>query len=295
MRQGIFMSVGASALFAFMYYYATLMQPFDGDIVFSWRILFGLPMMAIVVQRAHGWQDIRQTARDCRNLKFLALMLLCSALIGVQLWLFVWAPLHNYALDVSMGYFLLPLVMVLAGKVFYKEKLSVWQNWAVAFAVIGVAHEWWRVGTVSWPTAMVAIGYTPYFMLRNRLRLSALTGLWFDMFFLLPVALLLLQSQAAEAIQNFIDYPRLIIQAPLLGLLSAVSLSLYLAASKRLPLALFGLLSYVEPMLLFWVAFILLGESVPAAQWLTYIPIWVAVGLVAMEGALKLKASPRRS
>lgn len=58
MKQGVLLSVGASALFAFMYFYATLMQPFDGDIIFSWRILFGLPMMAIVVQRAHGWRDI---------------------------------------------------------------------------------------------------------------------------------------------------------------------------------------------------------------------------------------------
>ena len=198
MKQGILMSIGASALFAFMYFYATLMQPFDGDIVFAWRILFGLPMMAVVVQRTKGWHDIKNTARRCRDWKFLAVMLCCSALLGVQLWLFVWAPLHDYALDVSMGYFLLPLTMVLTGKLVYKEQLSNFQRIAIGLAVLGVAHELYRIGSVSWPTALVALGYPPYFLLRNRFKIESLTGLWFDMFFLLPVAIILLQAQAAE-------------------------------------------------------------------------------------------------
>lgn len=290
MKQGILMSIGASALFAFMYYYATIMKPFDGDMVFAWRILFGLPMMALVVQRAKGWQAIKDTAKDCRNFKFLALMMLCSAMLGIQLWLFVWAPLHDYALDVSMGYFLLPLAMVLTGKLFYKEKLSRWQSWAVAFAVLGVAHEWFRLGTFAWPTALVALGYPPYFLLRNKLKVDALTSLWFDMLFLLPVAVVILQSQASSAISNFINYPWLVILVPLLGLLSAVSLSMYLAASRRLPMALFGLLSYVEPVLLFWVALIVLGEAMASAQWLTYGPIWFAILLITIEGVLKIKA-----
>lgn len=293
MKQGVLMSVGASALFAFMYYYVTIMQPFDGDMVFAWRILFGLPMMAIVVHRARGWQAIKQTTIQCRDLRFLSLMVLCSAMLGIQLWLFVWAPLHDYALDVSMGYFLLPLSMVLTGKLFYKEKLSALQSWAVAFAILGVTHEWFRLGSMAWPTALVALGYPPYFLLRNKLKVDSLTSLWFDMFFLLPIAIIVLQTQAGQAMQNFIDFPRLIALVPILGLLSAVSLSMYLAASRRLPMALFGLLSYVEPVLLFLVAFVILGEPVATAQWFTYGPIWFAVFLVALEGVLKTKAGEK--
>ncbi|WP_322999316.1 EamA family transporter RarD [Castellaniella sp.] len=293
MKQGIVLSVASSALFATMYFYATLMQPFDGDIVFAWRVLMGLPMMALVVHRARGWGALRATAQRFTRGRFLAAMVLCSALLGVQLWLFVWAPLHGYALDVSMGYFLLPLVMVLAGRLVYRERLSRWQAWAVAFALLGVGHEWWRLGSVSWATALVALGYPPYFMLRRRLQVDALSSLWFDMLFLLPVAVLVLQSQAVEAARIFADHPRLLLQVPLLGLLSVVSLSMYLAASRLLPMGLFGLLSYVEPVLLFWVAFLLMGEPVAPSQWLTYGPIWLAVGLIAAEGVQKLKVPPR--
>jgi chloramphenicol-sensitive protein RarD len=292
MKQGILLSVASSTLFATMYYYATLMQPFDGDIVFAWRILMGLPMLALVVHRAHGWGAIRQTARRFARGRFLVAMLACAALLGLQLWLFVWAPLHGEALNVSMGYFLLPLMMVLVGRVFYGERLSVWQRWAVGLAVLGVGHEWLRLGTVSWTTALAALGYVPYFMLRRRLRTDALSSLWFDMVFLLPVAVVILQAQGADTVRLFAEYPRLIVQVPLLGLLSVTSLSMYLAASRILPLSLFGLLSYVEPVLLFWVAFLLMGEPVAPAQWLTYVPIWGAVGLIAVEGVRKLKAAP---
>ena len=292
MKQGILLSVASSTLFATMYYYATLMQPFDGDIVFAWRILMGLPMLALVVQRARGWGAIRQTARRFARGRFLVAMLACAALLGLQLWLFVWAPLHGEALNVSMGYFLLPLMMVLVGRVFYGERLSVWQRWAVGLAVLGVGHEWLRLGTVSWTTALAALGYVPYFMLRRRLRIDALSSLWFDMVFLLPVAVVILQAQGADTVRLFAEYPRLIAQVPLLGLLSVTSLSMYLAASRILPLSLFGLLSYVEPVLLFWVAFLLMGEPVAPAQWLTYVPIWGAVGLIAVEGVRKLKAAP---
>src|SRR3546814_13395433 len=97
-----------------------------------------------------------------------------AALIGFKLWLFSWAPLHNKALDVALGYFLLPLVMVLTGRVFYNERLSRFQLAAVALAAIGVENELVRVDSFSWATALVMFGYPPYFMLRRALRYGSL-------------------------------------------------------------------------------------------------------------------------
>lgn len=70
--------------------------------------------------------------------------------MGVQLWLFLWAPLHGKALEVSLGYFLLPLTMVLAGRVIFRDRLSLLQKLAVGCAIIGVGNELYQVGGVSW-------------------------------------------------------------------------------------------------------------------------------------------------
>lgn len=289
MRQGVALSVFSSFLFALLYYYATVLHPLSGASIFAWRVVLALPLVALLITRGRDWSSVHAVLVRLRSEPLLvAALLVCGALIGVQLLLFVWAPLHGYGLDVSLGYFLLPLVMVVVGRLVYGERLTPWQKAAVFMAAIGVGHEVLRVGSVSWPTAVVALGYPPYFMLRRRLRLSSLVGLWFDMLLLLPVALWLLYSETPGVVAQFTDRPLLWVLVPLLGVISSVALLCYLIASRRLPLGLFGVLSYVEPVLLFWVAFLLLGEPVTLRAWFTYVPIWVAVLLLVCEGVLAL-------
>ena len=122
MKKGIGLSVGASGLFALLYYYTTLLKPLDGTEVFAWRVLLGFPALAVVITHFKRWPEVWMVLkRMLTDIRYLFLQVLCSVLFGVQLWLFVWAPLHQKALDVSMGYFLLPLMMVLSGRLFYKE------------------------------------------------------------------------------------------------------------------------------------------------------------------------------
>lgn len=288
MKLGIALSVMSSVLFAVLYYYVTLLHPLDGSAVFAWRIVLAIPALALLITRMRGWPDIRLLSQRLRHEpKLLLLMMLASSMIGVQLWLFVWAPVHQKALDVAMGYFLLPLMMVLVGRLVYGERLSRLQTIAVAMATIGVAHELFRVYSFSWVTAAVMFGYPPYFMLRRKLNVHSLGGLWFDLLFILPAAFYLLYQQEVSIFQQIIQYPRLWILIPLLGLISSVALAAYISASRMLPLGLFGLLGYVEPVLLFWVAFLVLGEPMSLQAWFTYVPIWIAVALLVFEGATK--------
>ncbi|HRL23042.1 EamA family transporter RarD [Alcaligenes sp. SDU_A2] len=289
MKQGVLLSVFASSLFALLYFYATVLQPLSGEQIFAWRIVLGLPALALVITRARRWREVRWVLRHWpSNWRYFALLALAAALVGVQLWIFVWAPLHQMALDVSLGYFLLPLMMVLVGRVFYKDTLTRLQWLAVALAAVGVLHELWRVGGVSWATAVVVLGYPPYFMLRRYLRLGSLASLWFDLSFLFPAACWLLFVQDPGMWGQFLEHGRLFWQVPVLGLISSVALVSYLSSSRQLPLALFGILGYVEPVLLFWVAYLLLDEPMSPEQWWTYIPIWTAIFLVALEGGIRL-------
>lgn len=297
MKQGIALSVFSSFLFAGLYYYATVLHPLTGESVFAWRVVLGLPALALLITRARGWGEIRVVAGRLRHdIKLWLLLLLSAALIGVQLLIFVWAPLHQRGLDVSLGYFLLPLVMVVVGRAFYKERLTRVQVVAVSIAAVGVVHELWRADSFSWVTALVMFGYPPYFMLRRKMRIGSFCTLWFDMLFILPVALLVLHGQPMSVLEQFFRYPALFWMVPFLGLLSSAALVAYISASRLLPLGLFGILGYVEPVLLFWVAFLFLGENMQAQAWFTYIPIWIGVLLMVAEGLLKwLQEYNRRS
>ena len=132
MLRGIVLSATASVLFAVLYYYAVLLQPLDGMPIFGWRIVLGLPALTAWVLALGSGAALLALWRRVRREPMLALGLLVSAhLIGAQMALFMWAPLHGRALEVSLGYFLLPLVMVLAGRVVYGERLNRWQQLAV--------------------------------------------------------------------------------------------------------------------------------------------------------------------
>ena len=283
MSKGIALSVLASVLFAVMYFYTSLLAPLTGVEIFGWRMLLTAPCMTVFMLVSGEWRHVGAILKRLLGQPLLLLALpLSAALLGVQLWLFMWAPLNGYSLDVSLGYFLLPLTMVLTGRIVYGEQLSRLQKIAAGLATLGVLNELYQVGSFSWATLLVAIGYPVYFVLRKRLAADNLGGLWLDMALLLPIALWFVQS-GEQGFAVVDQHPWLYLLIPLLGLISASALVAYIIASRLLPFSLFGLLSYVEPVLLLAVA-LLLGESIQAGEWLTSLPIWLAVLVLVYEG-----------
>lgn len=283
MSKGIVLSVLASSLFGVMYYYTSLLYPLSGAEIFGWRMLLTLPCMTLFMCFSGDWRLVPTIVTRLRQHPRLWIALLASsALVGLQLWLFLWAPLNGHSLDVSLGYFLLPLTMILTGRVVYGEHLSHLQKIAAALATFGVANEVYRVGGFSWTTLVVAIGYPLYFVLRKRIGTDNLGGLWMDMLLLMPAAFLFVQT-GEHGFDVASQRKALYTLIPLLGLISALALISYIMASRMLAFSLFGLLSYVEPVLLVCVA-LLLGESISAGQWLTYLPIWLAVMVLVFEG-----------
>ena len=294
MSKGILSSVMASCLFAVMYFYTSLLSPLDGEEIFGWRTLLTLPCLTLFMLVSKDWERVGELLARVKHTPLLLLgMVGTSWLMGVQLWLFLWAPLHGRSLEVSMGYFLLPLAMVLTGRLVYGERLSRLQKVAVACAALGVGHELYQHGSFAWETLVVTIGYPIYFVLRRRCRTDHLGGLWCDMCLLLPWALyFVIQGPLSPA--DLQAHPGLYALIPILGAISASALIAYVLASRLLPFSLFGLLSYVEPVLLVGVA-LLLGETIGPDQWLTYLPIWAAVLVLVIEGFKHLLRQRRRS
>jgi chloramphenicol-sensitive protein RarD len=280
--KGVVLSVSASVLFGVMYFYTSLLKPLGGEEIFGWRMLLTVPCVTGFLLISGDWRLVSAIAlRICQRPALLLGVALCSVLLGVQLLLFMWAPLHGRSLQVSMGYFLLPLTMIVTGRLVYGERLSRLQKIAAFCATAGVCHELLQHGSFAWETLLVAIGYPLYFVVRRKLATDNLGGLWFDMALMLPISLWFILKGDASVVEQF---PLLYLLIPLLGLISASALVSYILASRQLPFSLFGLLSYVEPVLLVGVS-LLLGESIARDEWLTYLPIWLAVLVLVFEGS----------
>ena len=146
----------------------------------------------------------------------------------------------------------------------------------------------------------MAIGYTAYFVLRRLMRTDSLAGHWLDVLILLPVCLWFVVVTPVEPVNALsgwlavVQTPKLHIFIPLLGVVSGIALALYMTAHRLLPLGLFGLLSYVEPILLLLAA-MLLGERIQPGQEVMYFLIAAAVVVMAFEGLMQLRNKPGAS
>jgi len=282
---GIVMAVTAFSLFAVMPAYVQLLQPMSGYVVAAQRVLWSSLLMLgglAITGRLHKAVSPITSVRSWPGLIF------GSLLIGAQWWIFVWAPMMGRTLELSLGYFLLPLVMVAVGRVFFGERLRPLQYLAVLFACVGVVAAYLRAGGISWVVMLVAFGYPVYFILRRRQPLAPLTAFFLENTLLLPLAtwVILRFGQVAHPFGYPFDW---LMRFAGLAVLGTVPMICMLTASRRLTFSLFGLLNYLEPALIFLVALLLLGERVSPDEVITYTAIICALGLLALDGLFHLK------
>lgn len=249
----------------------------------SWRIVFILVALAAVLWPRRQRSELKATAARVVGRPRLALtVVVMSAIVGLQLWVFMWGPANGHAQDVAFGYFLLPLVMVLVGRVFFRDRLNRWQWAAVVAAGVGVLAQLLIAGGIGWPVGVIALLYPVYFGVRRWAGIDAMP------FFLVETVILLVPAVAiiaASFIRGHPDgipgtWPVLLIMVALSG----VAMTLYILAARLLPLSMFGLLSYLEPVLVL-VAAVLLGEPLTIVDAAVYAPIVVALILLGLSGA----------
>ncbi|MGL3806448.1 EamA family transporter RarD [Paeniglutamicibacter sp. R2-26] len=278
MNRGVLASIVASALFATIFLISGFLSGIGPNEVYGWRIVLTLlvllPVYALVPGRRAEMTALLGRIKGRPGL--LAYGALASCLVGVQLWLFMYAPMNGFALATSLGYFLLPLVMVVVGRLFFAEKLSRWQKIAVSFAAVGVGHQLVFAGGMSWPTLLICLGYPVYFAARRRARFESNAAFTLEILFLTPLAVYFIVAGDRDPGSSLVPVFAI-------GLLGAVAMFLYLGASSLLSLSLFGLLSYVEPVLLL-VAAVVMGEQLLLRDAFTYVPIVVALVVLALDG-----------
>lgn len=286
MYKGILLSLTASCLFGLVYYYPVFLQPLSVIDIFCWRLLMSFPAIVLLILVERQWHTIIALFKRIGQQPLFIFALIFSAmLIAVQMLIFIWAPLAGRALSTSLGYFMLPLTMVICGRVVYKEQLTLLQKIAVALAFLGVVLEVYLTGAVSWETVVIAIGYPIYFVFRRRMNIDGIAGTFSDFFFIALACLIyfLVEYPTSKLISDITYFP---IYIPLLGIITAIAFAAYFSASRLLPLGIFGLLGYVEPILLAMVSIVFLHESIAPNHMISYLLIWSALCIMVLEGII---------
>lgn len=292
MIKGILCSLLASLLFGGLYLLATFLRPLEGEDVFGFRMLVTLPFLFLaVVALGKRSEFIAFLQRIWREPKLIFSLLISASLVGVQMWLFLWAPNANRAIDVSIGYLLMPITMVAVGKFVYNEYLSLTKWLAILFAVIGVASNILLTGKLSWASLLVCTGYPAYFMVRKKFGISHIHSFVVEVAMLTPIALYFISQVDLPSVQTV--NPNIYFYLFLLGLMSGVALISYTIASTLVPFNMLGLLGYVEPCFMLLISF-LIGERLDPNSYLLMLCLMIAVSLLILDGVLQLRKKQRR-
>lgn len=291
--KGILAALVSNILFAMLFFYGTLLSPMAGTDIFAWRMVGMCIVMAITLTSFSMWKKIGAFALETgTNWRRWALIVLPTPIAAGQLWLFMWAPLNGRGVDVAIGYFLFPLAMMLGGMLFFGEKLARKQQIAVALAVIGVALEIRRTGTFSAATVFVFATYPVYYLLRRWQRVPVLVGLFIDFVIILPFVLMYIACFSDSPAMMRAD-AGLWVWVLVLGAHAVLAMLLNLLANAWLPVVLFGILSYLEPALLFLISILFLGEPLEWASLVSYAFIWAAI-VVMMRHSWQAVSRKRR-
>ncbi len=210
-------------------------------------------------------------------------------------WAFVFVALlltlrGRWRTAASLGYFLTPLVNVLLGLLVLKERLNRREWLAIALAALAVGNELWSLGTLPWISLFLAATFGVYGLLRKQVPIDAISGLGLETLTLLPICLVyaLWQGQQGHAVFTLAASPATLwlIGA---GVLTALPLMAFAAATQRLDLATVGMLMYINPTMQFLTAVFLFDEPLQPARLVSFGLIWLGLLLFSSSMLQKVR------
>lgn len=287
MLKGILFSLSANILFGAGYYFAVLLRPLESDSIFGFRIVVLMPFILLVIFLFHQQKAFKDLYYRVKQTPYLIFILLLLALnTAIQLWLFLWAPNNNQAIEISIGYLLLPIVAVALGKLVFKEHFTLLKWLALFFATLGVTINIFLTASISWATFVAGFGYPIYIVLRRYFHINNLATFFVELLLLLPFAIYYIAQvdQASILTQN--EY--LYFYLALLGLVNGMAFILYIASSNLLPINVLGLIGYAEPLVMLFISFAI-GEVLEAKSYILMACLAVSIILLSVDSFRKVK------
>jgi chloramphenicol-sensitive protein RarD len=276
---GILSGAGAYFLWGILPLYWKLVGSVPSEEVLAHRIIWSFVFMLIILAMLRKISSFKDElyAIFLQPKKLMAIAF-ASLFITINWYAFIWAVNHNHVIQTSLGYYINPLISVLLGILFLKERLSFWQLISFLLATIGVLNLVFRFGEIPWVSLILAMSFGLYGLLKKKARLGALTGLTIETLLITPFALIYLmtvRSSVADAlyIQDSVIFGLLLAA----GIVTAVPLLFFASGANRISLSMIGFLQYIAPTLMLVQGVFLYDESFTSVHVVSFTLIWAAL------------------
>jgi chloramphenicol-sensitive protein RarD len=256
--------------------------------ILSNRTAWAFVFVTVLLTLRRRWRSVTAMFATPRHLVRLSI----AALLLGSNWLgFLWALDQHQVVAASLGYFLTPLVNVLLGLIVLKEKLNRLEWLAIGLAGVAVGNELVALGTVPWISLFLAATFGTYGLLRKQVPVDAVSGLWLETLAMLPICIgyAVWQAQSGHLVFGLFSgwSAALLIGS---GVMTALPLMAFAAATQRLDLATVGMLMYINPTMQFLTAIFLFDEPLQPARLVSFALIWLGLLVFSISMWSKLKS-----
>lgn len=244
--------------------------------ILAHRILWTAVIMSGVLTVVRGWGELRRASG-----RSWALILAAGVLISSNWGIYVLAVNTNHVADAALGYFINPLIAVLLGVVFLRERLTRLQVIAVVIAAVGVLQLTFLSGQAPLMALGMAVSFGLYGLVKKQVSVSPTASLAAETLVMAPLAVVYLLWIGGGTFRT--EGPSHTALLVLSGLVTTIPLLLFGMAAKRLPLSTVGMIQYMTPtMQMLWALFVT-QEHLSPARWAGFIIIWIAVAVYVYD------------
>lgn len=280
-RQGISYALGAYFIWGIAPAYFKLVKEVPAPEIMTHRVIWSALFMLILITLSRSWKHVHRVMAQPKKVLLLALT---AVTIGGNWLLFIWAVNNQHMLEASLGYFINPLINVVFGMLFLRERFRRLQWLAVLLATIGVLVQLWQFGSLPIIGLGLALSFSLYGLVRKKIQVDAQSGMLIETLWLFPLAAIYLFGFADSATSHLsANAMSLNLKLVAAGIVTTIPLMLFAAACARLRLSTVGFFQYLGPTLMFLLAVIFYGESLTPDKMVTFGFIWLALAVFIID------------
>lgn len=285
-KSGILYALTAFTLWAIAPIYFKEMSFIPAQEILAHRIIWSCLIVLVLIILLRYTSALKTVLRSPKTL---SAMLISTVLIGFNWGIFIWAIQNNKILSASLGYYINPLISILLGVIFFKDKLDRVRKAAVVLCFCAVAFEVIQFGSLPWIALALAITFGFYGLVRKKVAVDSFTGMAIETAILLPFALaylILSDSPSTNMFDNSSTLNWLLLAS---GPITMVPLMCFAAAANRVSLVTLGFFQYIGPTGMFILAVFLYDEPLSPEKLTTFVLIWSALAMLIVDSIRRLR------
>lgn len=290
-KSGFIATLSAYIIWGLLPIYWKLLATVSSEEILAHRIVWSFIFLLLLLSLQKALPKFTGALKNpfTRRLFFLN-----GLIISMNWFIYIWAVNHNFIVEASLGYYINPIVSIVFGVFFFREKLSRIEWLAILLATIGVLILTIGYGKFPWISMALAFSFGFYGVVKKQRPLESTVSLTIETLAPLPIAILFLGYMGISGQETFTSSPFVMIGLFLTGIITAVPLLLFGFGAQRIPFTVVGFLQFVAPTLSLAIGVLLYDEPFTRTHLIAFTFIWSAALVFTLNGLLIRKKQLRK-